>query len=170
MADNNNIIEEVYKNHRTWLYKVAYNFTQSDDGAKELLQELFLYLLEMPNIEKIRYKNSINLLYLYKIIKTRYLGSKAPKHSWKQLPEDWDNADDEYDYEDDIEFERKITIVTRELSDDGDSDWFDRQLFKVYHTEDHSLTSLSQATGISRSACYNSIKRLKRNIKTKVNE
>ena len=170
MADNNNIIEEVYKNHRTWLYKVAYNFTQSDDGAKELLQELFLYLLEMPNIEKIRYKRSVNLLYLYKIIKTRYLGSKAPKNSWKQLPEDWDNTDDEYDYEADQEFETRLEIIDTALSDNSDIDWFDRQLFKVYHTEDHSLTSLSQATGISRSACYNSIRKLKRTIKNKINQ
>ena len=169
MADNNNIIEEVYKNHRTWLYKVAYNFTQSDDGAKELLQELFLYLLEMPNIEKIRYKNSINLLYLYKIIKTRYLGSKAPKNSWKSLPEDWDTENEEYDYISDSEFDRQLTIVTHELGDDGDSDWFDKQLFRVYHYEDHSLTSLSQATGISRSACYNSIRKFKKHIKSKVN-
>jgi hypothetical protein len=124
----------------------------------------------MPNIEKIRYKRSVNLLYLYKIIKTRYLGSKAPKNSWKQLPEDWDNTDDEYDYEADQEFETRLEIIDTALSDNSDIDWFDRQLFKVYHTEDHSLTSLSQATGISRSACYNSIRKLKRTIKNKINQ
>lgn len=169
MAQNNNtIIEEIYKNHYTWLYKVAYNFSQSDEGARDLLQEMFLYLVEMPNIEKIRYKNSINTFYLYKIIKTRYLGSKSPKNSYQPLSEEWDTQSEEYDYISDMEFSNKLDIVNNELSENGDADWFDKQLFKVYHYEEHSLTSLSQATGISRSACYNSIKKLKKHIKSKV--
>lgn len=169
MVQNNNIIiEEIYKNHYDWLYKVAFNFSQSDETARDLLQEMFIYLLEMKNIEKIRYKNSINTFYLYKIIKTRYLGSKAPKNCYKELSEDWDNQSEEYDYISDSEFSRKVDIVIHELSEQGDADWFDKQLFRVYHYEDHSLTSLSQATGISRSACYNSIKKFKKHIKSKL--
>jgi DNA-directed RNA polymerase specialized sigma24 family protein len=168
VGNNNKIIEEVYKNHRTWLFKVAYNFTQSDEGARELLQELFLYLLEMPNIEKIKYGNSVNLFYLYKILKTRHLSNISPKKSFILLEEDWDDCSDEYDYASDTEFERRLTIVTKEMGENGELDWFTKQLFRVYHYEDHSLTSLSKATSISRSACYNSIKKFKKHIKSKV--
>jgi RNA polymerase sigma factor (sigma-70 family) len=169
MVENNNkVIEEIYKNHLDWLYKVAYNFSQSDEAARDLLQDMFIYLLEMKNIEKIRYKNSINTFYLYKIIKSRYLASKSPKNCYKELSEDWDNQSEEYDYISDKEFSRKIDIITHELGENGDCDWFDKQLFKVYHYEEHSLTSLSKATSISRSACYNSIKKFKKHIKSKV--
>jgi DNA-directed RNA polymerase specialized sigma24 family protein len=166
MVNNNTVVEEVYNKHREWLIKVAYNFTRDHDDANELLQEMFIYLLEMDNIEKIRYKDSVNLFYLYKIIKTKYLSKKIPKNTTVELPED-ETTTDEYDYAADEEFERLYASVTHELSDSGSNlRWFDKRLLTIYIEENHSLTSLSKATKISRSACWNSINRTKKYLKT----
>lgn len=165
MATNNKLVEEIYNRHREWLIKVSYNFTRDHDEAKELLQEMFIYLLEMENIDKIRYRDSVNLLYLYKILKTKYLSSKNTKYKTTELG-DLDVSTEEYDYVADQEFERLYSSVTYELSDSGSLRWFDKRLLSIYLEEGHSLTSLAQATKISRSACWNSISKTKKYLKT----
>jgi hypothetical protein len=147
--------------------KCAYNFTKNESKAEELLQDVYLYLLEMKNIDKIIFnKNELNLLYIYRIIKTRYLKSIS-KNNTIGLTEDIDCSSDEYDHIADAEFERTLAIVQYELSDSGSMHWFDKRLLQVYIDDDHSLTSLSQATKISRSACWNSINKSKKYIKNK---
>ena len=63
-----------------WLLQVARNFTQDEDKSLDLVQELYLYLMQMKDIEKIRYNNTVNLFYLYKVIKSKFLnGIKQDK-------------------------------------------------------------------------------------------
>jgi len=167
MDTNNQLVTKLYNKSHLWLMKCAYNFTKNESKAEELLQDVYLYLLEMKNIDKIIFnKNELNLLYIYRIIKTRYLKSIS-KNNTIGLTEDIDCSSDEYDHIADAEFERTLAIVQYELSDSGSMHWFDKRLLQVYIDDDHSLTSLSQATKISRSACWNSINKSKKYIKNK---
>jgi hypothetical protein len=167
---NNKQVEEIYRSHNTWMYKVSYNFTRNTDKSEDIIQSVYLYLLEMENIEKIRFGKGWNMMYLYNMIKTRYLSSlKHGSHETPHDPQtDWDIDTIEYNYEDDQEFERRLGIIERELGDEGELGWFDKKLFRVYFEEDHSLTSLSEATKISRSSCWNSISKTKKYIKSKL--
>jgi DNA-directed RNA polymerase specialized sigma24 family protein len=168
MQTNNELITRLYTKSHIWLTKCAYNFTKNEEQAEELLQEVYLYLLEMPNIEKIIFnKTELNLLYIYRIIKTRYLKSIS-KNNTIGITEDVDCPSDDYDYIADADFERTLAIVQHELSDSGSLYWFDKRLLQVYIDDDHSLTSLSEATKISRSACWNSISKTKKHLKNKV--
>jgi hypothetical protein len=169
MEKNNELVTRLYSKSHIWLTKCAYNFVKDADKAEELLQDVYLYLLEMKNIDKIIFnKTELNLLYIYRIIKTRYLKSIS-KNATATLPEDIEVSYAEYDYLADEEFERRLTIVQHELGKDGNIHWFDKRLLQVYIDEDHSLTSLSEATKISRSAVWNSINKTKKHLKNKVN-
>lgn len=166
---NRELVENLYKKSNTWLLKCAYNLTGDKEQAQELLQDVYLHLLEMPNIDKIIFnKTELNLLYIYRMVKTKYLNNIS-KNKTSYLNTEMDIISEEYDYASDEEFERKLAIVNHELSNDGEMFWFDKKLFSVYIDEDHSLTSLSEATKISRSAVWNSISKVKKHIKTKAN-
>jgi len=53
---NNKMVEHTYRKHNTWLLQVAYNFTSDKDKAEELVQNLYLKMLEMTDITKINTK------------------------------------------------------------------------------------------------------------------
>lgn len=166
-TNNNTQVEALYRKSNDWLLKCAYNFTRDREEAEELVQEVYLYLLQMENIEKIKFGNALNLLYIYRIIKSKYL-SGLNKNKTTQLLDDAEITSEEYDYLADEEFERVLGIVNYELGNESDVPWFDKRLLNVYLTEGHSLTSLSKATKISRSACWNSINKTKKYLKNKV--
>jgi DNA-directed RNA polymerase specialized sigma24 family protein len=163
---NNKEVQDIYNLHHDWMLKCAYNFVKSKQIAEDIIQNVYIYLLEMENIDKIRYNKVWNMMYLYSMIKSRCLDKKN-KHISNNIEIEIDSQYLEYDYEADQEFERKLNIVYHELSNNSELFWFDKKLFSIYIDENHSLTSLSQATKISRSSCWSSISKTKKHIKNK---
>ena len=79
-TNNAELVQVVYREHHKWLMQVAFNFTQDREAAEDLTQELYLYLLDMQDINKIRYNGTVNLFYLYKALKSKFLnGIKQSK-------------------------------------------------------------------------------------------
>jgi hypothetical protein len=79
----------------------------------------------------------------------------------------FDIADEEYDIEADNEWEKMLKLTNEALDN---TYWFDRNLFKVYLEENHSIQSLHNVTGISNSTIWTSMKKTKSHIKKYVNE
>ena len=150
--------------------KCAYNFTKDHDEAKELLQDVYLYLLEMKDIEKIKWNGELNLLYIYRIIKTKFLTNKKRSISYLELTDDNEYNDEIYNIDEDTVWTNRLQVVQDELSGTGSLHWFDAKLFSVYIDEDHSLTTLAEATKISRSSCWTSISKTKKYLKQRANE
>ncbi len=146
--------------------QVAYNFTQDQDNAIDLVQELYVYLLEMKDINKIRYNNTVNLFYLYKSLKSKFLNSIKQNKKIQILPieEDFlEIEDQEYNYDKDEEFEVMLQATKSLL--DKDLHWFDAKLLQTYINEDHSIASLHRATGISKSSIWTSLDKSRKFIK-----
>ena len=68
--------ESLYRQHRDWVFKVAYRFTGNRDDSLDVLQEVFIYLLNrFPTLEL-----RANLrTFLYPAIKHISLGIKKKK-------------------------------------------------------------------------------------------
>ena len=67
--ERNNLISHLYNTQHKWLLACAFNLTKNQDAAEELVQQLYLQLMEMENLDKIIYQgDSLNQYYLYKII------------------------------------------------------------------------------------------------------
>ena len=144
----------------------AINFTQDREAAEDLTQEPYLYLMQMKDINKIRYNNTVNLFYLYKILKSKFLNGikQSSKIQVLSLEEDFIEVEDlEYDYSKDEEFETMLK-ATRELLD-KEIHWFDSRLLITYLDENHSIASLHQATGISKSSIWSSLDKTRKYIK-----
>jgi DNA-directed RNA polymerase specialized sigma24 family protein len=109
--DNNQLVEHTYKKHHNWLSQVAYNFTNNKDNAEELVQDLYLRLMEMKDINKIMYNNDVNLFYLYKMVKSIYLNGLKKQTNHLPIDDDLVNLPaDSYSYDADNELEAATAI------------------------------------------------------------
>jgi len=167
---NSIIVEQVYKKHHEWLMAVAYNFTQDKSKAEELVQNLYLRLLELPNISKIKHNNDINLFYLYKMIRSMFLNSTKKQINVIPINEEIINnfEDITYNIDEDNEHEQLVVTVNHIL--ENDIDWFSRLLLKIYLDDDHSIESLHKETKISKSTIWSSLSKTKKFVKNKINE
>ena len=163
---NAELVKIVYYNHNAWIFQVARNLTQDEDKASDLVQELYLYLMQMKDINKIRYNNTVNLFYLYKTLKSKFLNNIKQNNKIQVLPveEDYLEIEDiEYNYDKDAEFEIMLE-ATRGLLE-KEVHWFDSRLLITYLNEDHSIASLHKATGISKSSIWTSLDKTRKYIK-----
>ena len=160
---NSQLVDHTYRKHNTWLLQCSYNLTKSKDNAQELVQDLYLKMMEIKDIKKIMYNNDVNLFYLYKMLRSIHLNGikKATNH----LPIDDDLLNkpaDSYDYVADSDFERALELTNEALDS---MYWFDSKLLRVYLEENHSIQSLHDATGISNSTIWTSMKKTKQYVR-----
>jgi len=163
---NSELVEIVYTNHHSWMMQVAFNFTQDRDDADDLVQEVYCYLMEMKDINKIRYNNTVNLFYIYKTLKSKFLNSlkQSKKVTFLPIEEDYLEIHEvEYNLERDEEFERLLEQTKHLL--ENDIHWFDAKLLQTYIEENHSIASLHVATGISKSSIWTSLDKTKKYIR-----
>lgn len=170
---NSERVKLLHSKHYSWLKAVCFNFTQNNTEAEDLLQDVFLQLLEMKNLEKIIYDNTdLNLFYIFKIIKSKFLNNEKAKKKLTILEINesiYENTEStEYNYEGDEDTEKLLQLVNEVL--DHDLYWFDSKLLKTYIDEDHSIQSLHECTNISRNTIFNSLTKSKKYIKQKANE
>ena len=170
---NSDRVAALYKKHNSWLTACAFNLTGNKEEAENLIQDVYLQLLEMPNLEKIIYNTTdLNLFYLYKIIKSKFLNNIKSAQKLNKValkPELADTkAEEEYSEEEDENTERLLLLVTETLS--GSMHWFDSKLFTTYISEDHSIQSLSDATKISKNAIFTSLRKTKLLIRKKAQD
>lgn len=170
---NSERVEILYRKHEDWLRAVCFNFTQDNTKSEDLLQDVLIHLLEMKDLSKIIYDTTdLNLFYIYKIVKSKFLNGEKTKKKLEisELNEDiYENShSEEYDFDGDETAENVLQLVNEIL--DSELHWFDSKLFKTYVEEDHSIQSLHEATHISRNTIFNSLNKTKKHIKAKANE
>lgn len=167
---NSSIVEQIYKKHHNWLFAVAFNFTQDKHKADDLIQTLYVKLLELPDIKKLMYgKKDINLYYLYKMIRSLFLN--AEKKEFKPLPINEELieilSDKPYDFELDEKQEETYHLVNEALNE---IHWFSSRLLQVYVEDDHSIQSLHEETKISKSTIWTDLTKTKKYIKDYVEQ
>jgi DNA-directed RNA polymerase specialized sigma24 family protein len=163
---NAELVRIIYQNHHTWILQVSYNFTEDREAAGDLAQELYLYLMQMNDINKIRYNNTVNLFYLYKALKSKFLNGikQNKKIAIVPIEEDFlEIEDQEYNYEKDEEFQVMLEATKQLL--EKEVHWFESKLLETYINENHSIASLNKATGISKSSIWTSLNKTKKYIK-----
>jgi len=167
--------------------KMTYGLTTDKNEVDEVVQEFYLYILQMnPDTLKgiydkdgekglIRYGavvirrslQSKNSPYYYKYKKyytnlagtstSTILSQEAYHKSIYNLPEE---IVDNYKW-------KKLEEIDKELDD---MYWYDRELFKLYYYETNTLDSLAKKTGISRNSLFTTIDNVRQLLKDKLNE
>ena len=161
--NNNQVVEMTYRRHNTWLLQVSYNFTNNKDKAQELVQDLYVKLLEYKDISKIMYKQDINLFYLYKMLRSIHLNGIKKMVNILPIDDDLINLPaDSYSYEADNDFERMLELTHEALNQEYR---FGKKLLEVYINEGHSIQSLHDATGISNSTIWTQLNKTKKSVR-----
>jgi hypothetical protein len=167
MDDFEQRIEKLYIKHYDWLFRAAINLTKDVEDSEDLVQSLFVYLLEKRNV-KIFYKDTFNLLYCHRFIKSRFLNKK--KRDSKMYNTDWFSEgieDEEYDTEMDNDIMLQYSLVQLELDKLKNTKlWSDALIFKEYVESDSSLNDLANKYKISKSTVFLSCKKIKSYLKT----
>ncbi len=168
-AKKNKLITQLYNTQHKWLLAVSFNFTKNQEKAEELVQNLYVQLLEMDDLSKIIYQgDSLNQHYLYKILKSLFVKSiKHPNHPTITLAIEETYEGDSF-MDDDGGIEHRIQGYINEALEQ--LPWFDRELWKTYCRENHSIMSLHKATKISTSTIWSSQQKLKKFVKAFVQE
>ena len=169
---NSERVAYLYSRHSDWLNAVAYNFTKDETRAQDLLQDVYLHLLEMRDLEKVIYsEKDLNLYYIYKLVRSKFLNGikKKSKIDITALNEEQlgELGENDYNVDKDENTERLLQVVNEGLEE---LHWFERKLFETYHNDDHSIQSLHEATKISRNTIWVSLNKTKNYIKQKAKD
>ena len=94
-----------------------------------MVQDMFVMLVEMKDISKIKYNNTVNLYYLYKTLRSIFL-NKYQKHNSTHVPLAAEVDFEQLIYSEDTDnnFEDMIRIVNETLQ--TEIHWFDARLLE----------------------------------------
>tara|TARA_R110001583_G_scaffold195289_2_gene371510 strand:- start:1023 stop:1559 length:537 start_codon:yes stop_codon:yes gene_type:complete len=153
------------------LLKVSKRYVQGYGG--DLLHDLAVYYLEEPRplLEELCKKGELKkyicrTMAICSFSKTTRFYYKYKKHTEKivnypafLLKSVEDNVEKEYDT---AKTMKHINSILQDM------DWFNAEVFRIYYLHSHSLKTLSNATGISKSTLYNALKKAQEEVKEKI--
>lgn len=160
------VLIEAYKKHKQWC-KIVESFGCNSDTAEDLVQEMYLKLHSL--IESgldIKYDETINYYYIYKILRTFFLDLKIKEKRVSYTDEaefyllELEANEDRLGDKTHKELHKEVMETLEDLY------WYDRKVFELLDGE-MSVSELSRNTGISYYSLYNTYKKVKQILKDK---
>lgn len=161
-------LEVLYTKHGEWLMACSYNNTKDVQLAKDLVQELYLYLGEKRN-PKLYYRDSFNLLYCHNFLRSRYI-NWVKRESKNNYPAQFRERPDEvYDIDYDIKLETSYNQLKQELDNLKKTKmWSAAKLYELYSFSEVTMEELSKKIGISKSTTFLNIKKIKEYLREQI--
>lgn len=161
------VLIEAYKKHKQWC-EIVESFGCNSDTAEDLVQEMYIKLqgLIESGLE-IRYDETVNYYYIYKILRTLFLDLKRKEKRVSYTDEaelyllELKAEDDTIGDKTHRELHSEVMETLEELY------WYDRKVFELLDGE-MSVSELSRNTGISYYSLYNTYKKVKQILKDKL--
>jgi RNA polymerase sigma factor (sigma-70 family) len=172
MNDNKEIkkrLEVLYREHGTWLIQSATNITKNPQDAEDLVGDLYIYLLE-KGTPKIYYKDSINALYCYRFLQTRWI-NKVVKRDKVRISGDtyhpkYEPIDEEYSSELDEQIMESFEAVNQELQRLSTTrEWSKVRLFELYYGSEDTMVQVANKIGICKSTMFMNIRKVREHLK-----
>ena len=166
---------ELYTNKYEFYKSVAIKITKNIVLAEELVQDMFLILLnkDQEDLDRLQREKKAEA-YCIKIMKTQFYSKNTAFHKremrWrikrssvrvKDIPAP--DQKNKKDFEDLVKIE-KVDLILKQLP------FFEREVFKIYFDQDLTFTRFAEESGISRRTLYNTIQRVKEIIKANIIE
>lgn len=167
------MLELLVKQQDDWI-RIAYNMTGDMDEAKDLVQEMYLVVLEgKRSINDITYKDQINRYFVWKLLRSLFIDEYRKKNSKKFIKtceiimDKDDKAVDDYDFVEDESFECVMSKI-----DEITKNWkiYDKQLFDLYFIQGQSLRQIANGAGIGLNSIHNSVKSYRKILKDELSE
>jgi hypothetical protein len=158
------LIEEFIKDNYNSLTEAAKKISNNDPLYQELLHYTIDEFLRKVNVKDI-IETGGGKFYCIRIMMNSWKSVTSPfYYTYRQQTQGIDNL--EYIKEEEDENVVKIADkIKRELNK---LSWYDRILFETFVDENHTISSLSRATGIPRTSISLSINRIRKHIKRNI--
>lgn len=172
MNDNKEIrrrLEVLHKEHGVWLIQSATNITKNHEEAEDLVSDLYLYILE-KGTPKIYYKDSLNALYCYRFLQTRWI-NKVVKRDKVRISGDsyhskYEPIDEVYSSELDEQIMESFEAVNQELQRLSTTrDWPKIRLFELYYGSEDTMVQVANKIGICKSTMFMNIRKVRDHLK-----
>ena len=173
-------MNEVYKavaDCRKDFVKIAYGFTADKNEVEECVQELILYFLQMnPDTLKSIFEKDGKLgITRYGSVAIRRSFTSPRSSYYYKYKKYYTHIDSTSNITENknaqIENMPKIKtsanwVKLEQIDIELDKMyWYDRELFKLYYYESNTLDSLAEKTGISRNSLFNTIDKVRNELK-----
>jgi hypothetical protein len=176
---------------------MAFGITTDENKIHEAVQELMLYLLQAnPSVIKKIYDNDgIEGITKYGAVALRRALTSKRSNFYYKFEKYYTHIDSfryntnattsNIDYSDNINYNKDISNIPNQEEEDTRWDkldwidqeldkldyWYDRELFKLYYYGDgNTLDGLAAKTRISRNSIFNTIDKVRKILKEKLNE
>ena len=164
-AENKERLGVLYEKHNSWLMACAYNASNDVRISEDLVQGLYLYLLEKRN-PKLFYNDSFNLLYCHNFINSRYINYIKRENRTTYITDSFEREDTPYNEEWDKKLEDSYNKIKEELQRLSKTRmWSSAKLYEMYAFTDTTMEELSKNIGISKSTTFLNIKKIKQHLK-----
>lgn len=155
----------LYEQHHSWLIACAYNQSKDIGVSEDLVQDLYMYLLEKRN-PKLFYNDSFNLLYCHNFLKSRYINWIKRENRTSYISDTFDTEDEPYDLEYDKKLQSSYDMIKEELDCLSKTRmWSSAKLYEMYAFTDITMEELSNKIGISKSTTFLNIKKIKEHLR-----
>ena len=149
-------------------YKELQIAAQKITGGDSLWEELLHYCLEeflfKPNVNEI-VESGGGRFYCVRIMLNQYRSSTSPFYTKYRTP----TEEITFEYGEEPEVYQDHTDNLTRIQDALDKlNWYDKRLFEIFVTENHTISSLSRATGIPRTSVNLTINRVRTYLKKSI--
>lgn len=156
------LLEKLALRDADWM-RMALSFGLSEEGARELVQEMYIKLYDKTTYEQIKYgDDDVNTFYVYVTLRNLYYDYCRTKKTFLPIQEG-------FPYEPDTDDNCKETLEEL-LVDIGetleDMHWYDKKIFEIYYGDNETIRELSEGSRISQSSIFNTLK----NVRTKIQQ
>lgn len=171
----NKLLEEFFNREYDNLHKAAGAIVKDWEDAEDILQEsiLDIYSLKESRIKELLDKK-VMVYFIIGIINNKNYNRFKAKYKFNVINEDntIDNFFDSIpDFADEFEIRKEMEDREDYLLDNLDGiltsecTWFDREVFKRYHSDFNSFNKFAEKTKISKSTLYNAYIRARKVIR-----
>ena len=154
-------LKEISKDHKEYV-SIAKKMG-AGSFAEDVIQEMYLRLIDHANLQKLIKDGKCNKIYIYWTIRNTYL-----LHKEKQKTQ-IENIS--LEYKDETMKEECYGKLLKKINNEIDSwHWYDKMLFELYRDSGKSIRELSKLTRICVKSIWQTLKHCKARIKEAVGE
>ena len=162
-------LDVLHRKHYQWLYSVGFKISKSSNTTEDLIQELYIYLLERDDKE-LYYEDSFNLQYCRTFILSRFYNLVKVENRWDTISADYDEEETPYNEEFDMKVEKAYNDLIKELEYMKKmKGWSSAMLAELYWFGNMTFEELASEIGISKSTAFLNVRKVKERLKEKLN-
>jgi DNA-directed RNA polymerase specialized sigma24 family protein len=156
------ILEKIYKKHKTWC-QIVESFGCNSETAEDIVQEMYLKIGRLVQGGKdITYGDDVNHFYIFRTLTTIFLDYKRKESKTGLIG--IDDLEIQIEDSEDVEYEKKYEKVLEALLE---LYWYDRKVYEIIENGE-SISELSRKTNISYYSLYNTYRKVKKHLKSKL--